>query len=88
MASLGMFPFMYRHQLDSTSDFNSLPYDGYYKMEGCSTSPNGPGFEWGVLVNITTKGHYKFQIATNNNGGIRVRTGDSNFRGWKTVSLT
>lgn len=88
IGNLGLFPFMYRGIIDRSSNFNSLPYDGWYKMEGCGISLNGPGIEWGVLVNITTNGHYKFQIATNNNNTIRIRLGDSNFREWKTIYLT
>lgn len=85
---LGLFPFMYRGIISQDSDFNSLPYDGWYKMENCAISPNSPGIDWGVLVNITTNGHYKFQIATNNKDTIKIRLGDSKFRDWKTISLT
>lgn len=79
---------MERGSLDSNSDFNSIPLTGYYSMERCGDSPNGPGIMWGVLINIKTIGGYKVQIATNNNTVIRIRLGDNYFREWKTISLT
>lgn len=88
MNNLNLFPFMYRGILDGNSDFNLLPYDGWYKMEGCSNSPNSAGISWGILVNVTTNKHYKLQVATNNKETIRIRLGDSNFRDWRTISLT
>lgn len=88
LGNLELFPFMYRGMISQDSDFNLLPYDGYYKMENCTISPNGPGIGWGVLVYITTNGHYKLQIATNNKDTIMIRLGDSNFREWKTITLT
>ena len=88
MNNLNLFPFMYRGILDGNSDFNLLLYDGWYKMEGCSNSPNSAGISWGVLVNITTDKHYKLQVATNNKETIKIRLGSSIFSDWKTVSLT
>lgn len=88
LSGSSFFPFMDRGNLDSNSDFNLLPDTGYYSMQRCETSPNGPGFEWGVLVNIKTKAGYRLQIAANNNKMIKIRLGDASFRDWQTISLT
>ena len=88
LSGSSFFPFMDRGNLDSNSNFNLLPDTGYYSMQRCETSPNGPGFEWGVLVNIKTKAGYRLQIAANNNKMIKIRLGDTSFRDWRTVSLT
>lgn len=88
MNNLKLFPFMDRGNLDSNSDFDSLSNTGYYSMQRCELSPNGPGIQWGVLVNIKTNGGYRLQIATNNNTVIKIRLGDTYFRPWKTLSLT
>lgn len=88
LSGSSFFPFMDRGNLDSNSNFNLLPDTGYYSMQRCETSPNGPGFEWGVLVNIKTKAGYRLQIAANNNKMIKIRLGDASFRDWQTISLT
>ena len=80
--------FIYRGQLSGEIDFDSIKDSGWYRLHSVTGEYNNPGIQWGVLVVFVAES-YGFQVAASStNNTFKVRTFDSSFRPWGTISIT